>query len=117
MLTPEQIKEQLDYFTGTTTYYKHPFGIMFTDGIKFLCDSCSSYWLIDAVASWQFDKKVKAQDFQVYKLFVNKSHSAILNIEDGNYNVIATQEIVTDFPLESIELFFSNDVLYLPSEH
>jgi len=119
MKTPEQIREEMNQFIGTTSYYRHPlFGIIYTDGIKFLAEQCQCYWLIDAVASWQTNKKVKEQEFQVYKLKVNEDRSAVLNIEDGNYNIIATQNFeFTDFPLEEIDLWFANNVLYLPSEH
>ena len=118
MKTPEQILDNLSQFTGTVHYYKHPFGIMFTDGVKFLADECQCFWLIDAVASWQYDKKVKKEEFQVFKLKVNEDKSAVLNIEDGNYNIIAKQDIeFTDFMLSEMELWFSNSVCYLPSEH
>ena len=118
MEKPEIIKQELMQFSGTINYYKNPFGIKYTDGIKYLAESCQSYWLIDAVASWQLDKKVKKQDFQVFKLNVNSDKSAILTIEDGNYKIVANQEIeFTDFPLDEIEMWFANKVLYLPSEH
>lgn len=118
MKTQEQIKDGLLQFTGTFYYYKHAFGIVYTDGIKYLVEECQCYWLIDVVASYQFEQKVKKMDFQVFKLLVNDDKSAVINIEDGNYNIIATQEIeFTDFPLDSIEIWFSNSVVYLPSEH
>jgi hypothetical protein len=118
MNTPEQIKESLMQFTGTCNYYKHLLGIVYTDGIKFLADECQCYWLIDVVASYQYDSKVKQEEFQVYKLKVNADKTAILNIEDGNYNVVASQDFeFTDFPLDSIEIWFCNNTCYLPSEH
>ena len=118
MNSAKEIKDSLNLFTGTEHYYQHPFGILYTDGVKFLADSCACYWLIDAVASWQYDELVKQTEFQVYKLKVNEDKSAVLNIEDGNYNIIQTQAIeYTDFPLDSIELWFTNNVCYLPSEH
>ena len=117
-MTPEQIKDELRSFTGTEYYYKHPFGIYFTDGVKFLAEVCSCYWLIDAVASWQYDSKVKAQEFQVYRLKVKKDQSAVLLIENGNNRIIQKQELeFCDFPLDQIEIWFSNGVAYLPSEH
>ena len=116
-MTPEEIKSELKYFTGSENYYKFPFNIMITDGVKFLADSCQCYWLITNIASYQLLDKVKSEPFQVYKMTV-KDHSAIINIEDGNNHVIASYDIpFTDFPLEEIELWFSNNVLYLPSEH
>ena len=118
MTTSNDIKSNLDQFIGTTQYFKHQLGIHFTDGIKYLADSCQCYWLIDIVASWQFDSIVKDNDFQVYKLIVNENHSAVVRIEDGNDNLIQLQMIeFTDFPLDSITLWFTNGVLYLPSEH
>jgi hypothetical protein len=117
-MTPEQIKDELRNFTGTEHYYKHPFGNLFTQGVKFLIDECQCWWLIDACISWQFDKKVSEQEFIAFKLKVNAEKSAVLYIEDGNYNVIATQEIeFTDFPLDEIIIWLSNGVFYLPSEH
>jgi hypothetical protein len=118
MIEANEIKENLKQFTGTEYYYQNVFGIKYTDGIKYLAESCECYWLIDAVASWQFDEKVKLEEFQVFKLKVKSDKSAILNIEDGNYNIVAFQELeFTDFPLDEIELWFSNGVCYLPSEH
>lgn len=118
MKTPEQIKEDLMQFTGTCHYYKHPFGIVFTDGIKYLADECQCYWLIDIVASYQFEPKVKNEDFQVYKLKVNEDKSAILTIEEGNYIEVARQDIeFTDMILNEVEIWFANGVCYLPTEH
>lgn len=118
MKKPNQIKAELDQFTGSENYYQHLFGIVYTDGIKYLAEVCQCYWLIDLVASWQTDPKVKQEDFQVFKLRVNEDKSAHVSIEDGNDNIIATQEIeFTDFPLDEIDLWFANKVVYLPSEH
>jgi hypothetical protein len=118
MKTSNQIKEELNQFCGTEHYYKHLFGIVYTDGIRFLAEECQCYWLIDLVASYQSDVKVKKEEFQVYKLTVNPDHSAIVEITDGNYNIIAQQFVeFTDFPLDEITLWCSNQVLYLPSEN
>jgi hypothetical protein len=119
MKTSNQIKEELNQFCGTEHYYKHPLSkAVYTDGILAMATECQAFWLIDACLSWQFDKAVREQDFQVFKLKVKEDKSAILTIEDGNYNLIASQEIeFTDFPLDEITLWFTNKVLYLPSEH
>ena len=117
-MTATEIKQELSQFNGTDNYYKHLFGIVYTDGIRFLAEECQCYWLIDLVASYQLDPKVKCEEFQVYKLRVNADKSAVVEISDGNNNIIATQEIeFTDFPLDEIDLWFANNVLYLPSEH
>lgn len=117
MKTKEEILNTLPCFTGTEHYYKHPFGIKFTDGVKYLADECQCYWLLDIVASYQFDTNVK-NEFQVFKLRVNEDKTALIEISDGNHNVLATQDLeFTDFPLERIELWCIDNVCILPSEY
>lgn len=118
MKTKEELLISLQCFTGTEHYYKHPFGIKFTDGVKYLADECQCYWLLDIVASYQFDINVKNEDFQVFKLKVNEDHSALVEISDGNHNILMTQEIeYTDFPLQEIELWCIDKICILPSEY
>lgn len=118
MKSKEEILETLPCFTGTEHYYKHPFGITFTDGCKFLADSAESYWLLDLVASYQYEPKVKDEEFQVFKLKVNDDKSALVEISDGNHNILMTQEIeYTDFPLSEIELWCIDKICILPSEY
>jgi hypothetical protein len=117
-MTPEQIKSELNHFTGTEHYYKHPFGILFTDGVKFLAEECQSYWLIDLVASYQVEESVMKEPFQVFKLTVNKDHSAKVEISDGNDNILHLQIIdYTDFPLDQIQLWCIDKICILPSEY
>ncbi|GAB1370201.1 hypothetical protein MASR1M45_02600 [Candidatus Kapaibacterium sp.] len=118
MKTKEEILDALSCFTGTEHYYLHPFGIKFSDGCKYLAESAECYWLLDIVASYQFDISVKNEEFQVFKLKVNDDHSAVVEITDGNHNVLATQELeFTDFPLDEIELWCIDKVCILPSEY
>lgn len=117
-LTPEQIKDRLDQNTGTHHYYK-AHNIHVTDGVKEMADLCEAYWLITIVRSCQHEPKVKQEPFQVYRLEVDtEQEEGTLTVTDGNENTIYTQEIpYTDFPLESMEIWFSGGVAYLPSEH
>ena len=44
--------------------------------------------------------------------------TATLTCEDAKYNVVFTKELeFTDFPLDEVTLWFTNNVIYLPSEH
>ncbi|MBI3258242.1 MAG: hypothetical protein HYZ54_01985 [Ignavibacteriae bacterium] len=119
MKPASEIKSELLQFSGTTQYYRHLLGVLFTDGIKYLADECQCYWLLDLIVSWQTHQHVREQEFQVFKLKVDVSNrTAVVTIEDGNDNIIQTQKIpFTDFPLDSIEIWYSNKVMYLPSEH
>jgi hypothetical protein len=127
-MTPQQIKDGLRNFYGTEGYIRYTFGILLTDGVKWLCDAAQSYWLVDAIGSWQLDKKVRddemLQGFQFWKLRVKTdaagNKSAVLTLERDENNVALTQNIeYTDFPLDEIDLYYSpqDKVLLLPSEY
>lgn len=115
----------LSQFIGTENWYKHPFGITYTDGIKYLVDKAKAYWLLDIVASYQ--PKHKDKHFQIWKLTVNKDLSpsgseirtAIITMrEDSNKPIIIKQEIkYTDFPLDEIEFYCIEGVVLLKSEY
>ena len=56
--------------------------------------------------------------FQVWKLKVNADRTAALTCDDGNGNILHTQEIAfTDFPLDEIKLYFTDNTILLPSEY
>lgn len=129
--TPEEIKNILAHATGSGQYYRHNGILIYTEGVKDMADMCGAYWLIDIVASCQTLDVFKAEEFQVYKLEVDRPTSTgKVTVTDGNENVLYRQEIpYTDFPLEEISLWLNNPnpvyndnkfrpaTLYLPSEH
>ncbi|WP_263356163.1 DUF6876 family protein [Acidicapsa ligni] len=118
--TSKLTDSNLRQFTGSENCYRHPINrqMLFTDGAKFVADEAGAYWLIDAIALAQrFEKSVSAEEFQVWDLKVREDRTASLICGDGNDNIVYTQHIeYTDFPLDTIRLFFENNVLYLPSE-
>jgi hypothetical protein len=66
----------------------------------------------------RFDKRVAAEEFQVWKLKVNSDHTATLTCEDGNGNPVASKALeYTDFPLPEIFLWFTDNTIFLPSEY
>ena len=77
-----------------------------------------AYWLLDEIAIAQrFEKAVAVEEFQVWKLTVNPDRSAKLACEDGNGRTVFEKAIeYTDFPVDSIELWFENSTIYLPSD-
>ena len=116
-----KLERSLDMFSGTEKWYKHPFGVLFTDGIKFLADEAKAYWFIDLIASWQVDKKVQKESFQVWIIRVD-GNKAVVTCEDGNGHVVATQNIgYTDFPLKELKVYLEDDgkhkVILLTGEH
>jgi hypothetical protein len=122
MTNTEKLTEaDLAQFTGTETWYRHAINrnVLYTEGVQFLAERGGAYWLLDAIAIIQpHNKRVAAEEFQVWKLVVRPDRRATLTCDDGNGNIVFTKEIeYTDFPLDEISLWFCNNVIYLPSEH
>jgi hypothetical protein len=111
----------LNRFTGSKNWYRHGLNrkVLFTDGAKYVADAGGAYWLLDEIALIQLSSAaVAAAAFQCWKLTVRSDRSAALTCEDGNGRAVYSKDIAsTDFPLDEIELWFSTDVIYLPSEH
>ena len=112
---------ELAQFTGSENWYRHGINraVLFTDGAKFVADQAGAYWLLDEIAIIQpHDKRVAAEEFQVWKLAVTADNGGTLTCDDGNDNVVYTKQIeYTDFPTEGITLYFTNNTILLPSEY
>jgi hypothetical protein len=111
----------LRQFTGSEHWYRHCINraVLFTDGAKYVADTAEAYWLLDEIALIQpYEKSVAGEGFQVWKLQVNPDQSAVLTCEDGNGHAVFSKRIeYTDFPLEKITLYFTNNTILLPSEY
>lgn len=105
--------------TGSETCYRHWAGALrFTEGVKFLADEAGAYWLIDNITAFRLDAKVRCEEFVLWRLLVNADRSATLIAEDGNENELLRQHVPwTDFPLEEISLYLTDETLLLPSEY
>jgi hypothetical protein len=117
-----QLNEALQQFTGTEKYYRHLTGYLYTDGVQFLAETYGTHWLIAEILI--ANQPAIDEEFQVWKLNRVLSEGGEptdafkLTCEDGNYNVIYSKEIpFSDFAADNVELWFANNVLYLPSEH
>jgi hypothetical protein len=114
-------KDDLHQFTGSETWYRHGINrrVTFTDGAKYVADHGGAYWLLDEIALIQpHHKEVGRTRFQFWKLVVRPDHTATLTCDNGNGKIVYSKEIeFTDFPLDEISFYFTNNVIYLPSEH
>jgi hypothetical protein len=117
----ELIKSDLSQFSGSENWYRHGINrkVLFTDGAKYVADEGGAYWLLDEIAIVQpHNKAVAAEEFQVWKLTVRPDRTATLTCDDGNGRIVFTKEIeFTDFPLDEIKLYFTDNVILLPSEY
>ena len=114
-------KANLAQFTGTDNWFLHNIirKVMYTDGVKYVAENADAYWLIDEIALAQrYERAVIAEEFQFWKLAVHPDKTATLTCDDGNGNIILTKPIpFTDFPLEEISFYYTNNVILLPSEY
>lgn len=87
----------------TSRYWKifpGDFQFYITDGVKVMYEMCGALWLVSAIFFDVHKKKIRSEDFVVYKLTINKDCSAVLVAEDGNYHELSREEFTyTDFPL------------------
>jgi hypothetical protein len=84
-----------------------------------VADQAGAYWLLDEIAIIQpHDKRVAAEEFQVWKLAVNVDQTGVLTCDDGNGRVVFRKALdYTDFPLDGITLYFTNNTILLPREY
>jgi len=118
----EKLEAALAQCWCTDNYYVHPFGrLRYTDGVKIMAETGAAYWLIDAIASYQGDKRLRSrrmQEFQLWELSVKNGAAVLTCRPDSDEEPAVTQEIeYTDFPLDYMKLFVEGGVLLLPSEH
>jgi hypothetical protein len=152
-----ELEAALPHFTGTDEYHRlrYPWlrrDFLLTDGAKYLADHAgviggTAYWLIDILASHQKNKKVAAEGFQTWRLYVNHAaensepsapnpspfvrdwlqrarlNEALVTCDDGNRHLLVSQEIpFADFALDEFTLYITNNefngiVVMLPSEY
>jgi len=119
--TARLTEADLRQFTGSENWYRHGLSrtILFTDGAKYVADEAGAYWLLDEIVLAQrYVERVAGEPFQFWKLAVRPDQTATLTCDDGNGTVVYTKEFdYTDFPLAEITFYFTNNVIYLPSEH
>lgn len=113
-------KADLAQFTGTEQWHRNHItgNILYTDGVQHVAEAGGAYWLIYEIVFAQSIAEVAQEPFQTWKLQVHGDHTANLICEDGNSGRVFSKRIeFTDFPLAEIEIFFTDNVMLLPSEY
>jgi hypothetical protein len=119
---PEKTLHEVDLaqFIGSENWYQHGLvrSITYTDGTKYVADNGGAYWLLDEIALAQkFSRAVRREPFQVWKLTI-RDCEGVLTCDDGNGRIVYTKPIpFTDFPLDQIEFYFTDNVILLASEY
>ena len=66
-----EILKTLYHFNSSDNLYKYQLGKLYfnyTDGIKFLVENVNCFWLLDIILSYQSEKILQIEYFQVWKL-------------------------------------------------
>lgn len=124
--TPDEIESTLAQFGGGDVIYKHIFGMMYTEGVRYMADACGAYWLIDVVASYQREKCIcgdaMLRKFQCWTLRKpsqrgdQSAPDAIVECWRDEGDLAFAQSIeYTDFPLDGIKFYVETANRYLPA--
>lgn len=114
-----ELESGLAMHTGSTCLFRYwTRRLVYTEGVQYLAQKASAYWLIDLIASWCPHANIRAEEFVLWKLTVKPDRSATAIADDGNGRELARQDIPwTDFPLDEVSLYFTDGTLLLPSEY
>jgi len=105
-------------FTGTDHYYTYMMGSLLTDGAMQMATDEKCFWLMDIVASYSMEIKLKSEEFQVWILTRVKDDEFKVTCDDGNGNILIVQKIpFSDFPFDTVKLFKVQNVIMLPCEY
>ena len=118
------VHEYMAQTTGTDDCYRHWLGgLIYTDGVLFVAETCGAHWLIDLIASHQRKPKLRRNPFQVWQLTKEKDGTFAARCWDdtpGKSNRLLTQKFgSSDFPddLLPFTLWVESGTLLLPAEH
>ncbi len=117
----EKLWIELQGYSGTEHWHFLPYlkKYTYTDGVRYLAQKAEAYWLIEKIFFSQSDSTtLRKEAFQVWDLKVSADKTARLTCHDGENNRLHREKLTfTDFPLKEITLYFTNNVLLLPSEY
>jgi hypothetical protein len=110
------IQKELSGFIGTENWYSHWSTLLiYTDGIDYLAKNYGSYWLIDAIASYQ--KELTKEPFQIWKLNIEDEKAILTCLRDSDEPFLIKQEFIYPSMLEDITLYVADGTLMLPGEY
>lgn len=122
---PEQLAADLEQFTGTQNYYRHPLArrVVFTDGIKHFAEAAGAHWLIDILAT-ELPKFVRAHGIIFVTCSVKNGKADLsANADAGTPSLWQRTIDYTDCPEGDWQFYMAGGgpddavVILLPSEY
>ncbi len=123
MLTRQELQLGLSQFTTIDGWYHHCLQqFVFTDGVKWLCDSTSCSGLLTTIAYYQFRIKLQyrsLEPFQIWHLKCTDDGSGLLTCKaPGGSKVLICKKLDSvDSTLDGLTFWLVNGMLLLPTEY
>ena len=112
--------KHIEDFKPTAMWHRHPANsrIFYSDGIKFLADSASCWWLVDDIVSAQTFGMISASKFQIWILEKTGKKSAVLRCESEHGTILFKKTVCyTEFPLPRVVIYVVGKTIMLASEY
>ena len=107
----KQLPDDLDKFIGSTQFFRHPFGVIFTEGFHYLANECGAFWVIDVVASYQNSPKLRHEGFQLWRIERDPQNTdgciVTCRSDTDEPNLVRQLIEYTDFPLNEPFEFYA----------
>lgn len=111
-----QIAERLTGFSGGLLYRHHKDNFLITAGVDAMINHCRADWLV--LNSYMLASELLELSYFIRIELQMQEMDGVVTYTDGNGNILRIQHYEnTDFPLESIVLYFTNNTFLLPSEY
>tara|TARA_R100001443_G_scaffold23074_1_gene35248 strand:+ start:1269 stop:1643 length:375 start_codon:yes stop_codon:yes gene_type:complete len=124
MISSSELRSDLAQHYGSESFFKihpicNPTNSSYTEGVKAFEKKAGTRWFLDIVFSELVTANTtKNEDFLSILLRVDSGGRALITVTDGNDKKLYKREVEwCDCPQGDWPFFFSNKVLYLPSEH
>jgi hypothetical protein len=119
MVTAQELENEMAQYTGSEAYHKLTLGhLLGTDGVAMVAQKAGAFWLVDAIASYQQEPKIKALAIQFWFLEVKDKKAELYCIEDKGKPKIVSQKIeYSDFPTGRWEFYVQNNIMMLTNEY
>ena len=123
-LTYEELHSELNNFYGSMAYYKANIfsNIVITEGVRYFCDICECYWLLDEAIIYALRELSKKYSFLIVEFKVtNKRGTTYIEVkEDSNTELLfkrRTKDLLNKIPMGEYKFYLIDNVMLLPSEY
>ena len=121
----EELQENLEQHYCSEKFYRvNPYiSTVITEGVKYLCDKGSCYWLIDHILFNGGYELSKSYGFLIIYITVNKRGTCniVIKEDSGEDMPVLLNKKVKDIckliPSGEYKLYFIDNVILLPSEY